>query len=313
MGQLFDKPMSELREAFVRARFAEPAMFGRADITEWLANPEWTGTINFDRSLAFRRHFNEALEDLNPAEELERSATPANEIPDWMLHRVHNKMAFKTIVKALRTGKAKIYYPWVNYVDRNPVAVLHGWVFTLAHTTVDGSIAALKTATVRDVLEILNAEIDGARPKADAARTFLNRMARTAVANAREDAERDFDEAVAVSADGTQIVKADWVVVIEKGYQSGRLYPSTAFQQYKILIYSFHSQRKIDIWRGDMTHFLARFMTEEKRNGRGGATYLITDQDGQIPDFGNVYVVDTNIDPQRLPSTLPDGGREILV
>ena len=33
---LFDKTYDELREAFVRARFAEPAVFGRPDIEEWL-------------------------------------------------------------------------------------------------------------------------------------------------------------------------------------------------------------------------------------------------------------------------------------
>ena len=312
MGQLFDKPMSELREAFVRARFAEPAMFGRADITEWLADPEWTGIINFDRSLAFARHFNEALEDLDPAEELERFATPANEIPDWMLHRVHNKMAFKTIVKALRTGKAKIYYPWVNYVDRNPIAVLHGWVFTLAHTTVDGSIAALKTATVRDVLEILNAEINGARPKADAARTFLNRMARTAVANAREDAERDFDEAVAVSADGTKIVKADWVVVglqESRGKNRATLYPAEVFRNDKIWLCNRGHERfdfsKVTP-RPTATDVAALVKSVSAHNdvfGGLGAMYL------HDTPYGNILF----IHELHCPSPLPQGGREIRV
>ncbi|MCR4313792.1 MAG: hypothetical protein NUV84_00920 [Candidatus Uhrbacteria bacterium] len=36
MEPLFDNPLSELREAFVRARFAEPNIFGRADIEAWI-------------------------------------------------------------------------------------------------------------------------------------------------------------------------------------------------------------------------------------------------------------------------------------
>ena len=36
MEPLFDKPLCELREAFVRARFAEDNIFGRPDIEEWL-------------------------------------------------------------------------------------------------------------------------------------------------------------------------------------------------------------------------------------------------------------------------------------
>ena len=34
--QLFDKPMDELREAFVRNRFGESAVFGAHDIETWL-------------------------------------------------------------------------------------------------------------------------------------------------------------------------------------------------------------------------------------------------------------------------------------
>lgn len=36
-GPPFDKPMDELRETFVRARFAQEDVFGRPDIEQWLA------------------------------------------------------------------------------------------------------------------------------------------------------------------------------------------------------------------------------------------------------------------------------------
>src|SRR3989339_826762 len=50
MKPLFDKTLDELREAFVRARFAEPNIFGRPDIEEWLEGqrkayyPDWSRT-----------------------------------------------------------------------------------------------------------------------------------------------------------------------------------------------------------------------------------------------------------------------------
>src|SRR3989344_6646869 len=59
---LFDKPVSELREAFVRNRFAEEQYFGRPDIEDWLVGQrkakepdegQWNHCLSFSDRMIF--------------------------------------------------------------------------------------------------------------------------------------------------------------------------------------------------------------------------------------------------------------------
>ncbi|NBS41183.1 hypothetical protein EBS80_00805 [bacterium] len=266
--QLFDKPLADLREAFVRARFAEPAMFGRADIPKWLADPEWTGIIDFDKSRAFVRSFEEVWENLERDQELARYATPTNKIPDWMLSRVNDKMA----------------------------------------------------------LEILNAEIKGNRPNANEARAFLNRIARHAVANVRKDAERDFDEAAAVSADGTKIVKAAWVLAANVTPASFtelypgsalidemELFPSAAFAERKALLRPGRGGTRVGLSLKKsegaiVDRFSSNAPPEMANLGENGswdyAVFACNDGTDAFP----ILVIDRNLCPR-----LPLNGRKIRV
>ncbi len=301
---LFDKPMHELCEAFVRERFAEPAMFGRADVEEWIANPEWIGIIDFDKMPAFMRHFDKAWEGVDLCEELWRFATPAKAIPEWMHDLVGNWTAYTAILEGIVAGRGSVYYPISNDQNHFPVVMVRGMTFRIAHDKNDDPLVAFQTASVRDVLEIVNAEVKGFRPRRNETMTFLNRCARNAIAIARKDAERDFDEAVAVSADGTKIVKAGKVLVCT-GDRQGLIYPASAFQCNKARLHGKTNRITLRAEGSDAVHD-SRLRT--------------TVSDWPYPNIWNEYiVVDGNPSANGIliigvvdcPEPLPAKGRKI--
>lgn len=80
----------------------------------------------------------------------------------------------------------------------------------------NGYVAKDKTITELDTfafLDVVFAEWNRLGPKAGVARHFICTAADLTIAKVRESAQRDFDEAVAVSADGTKIIKAKWMLV----------------------------------------------------------------------------------------------------
>jgi len=236
--QLFDKTLPELRESFVRARFAEPKMFGRPDVLEWLADPEWVGIIDFDAMPAVVSHAEEAWRNLSLADDLLQFATPYVGVNGDYIRRFPfgDRRVFSVLQMAIHS-RSQTFFPWVNDTHAYPVSILWNEVVRLVPSaTEEGPALTIHRANARDVLEIYNAEIKGAQCKANAARTFLNRIALSAVARIRKSAESDFDEAVAVSADGTKIVKAKWVIAVHVE-RNGKalLYPASAFWDRKIL------------------------------------------------------------------------------
>jgi hypothetical protein len=317
---LFDKPMNELREAFVRQRFAEPAVFGHADIEGWLhqsthsvddpsnSTSEWG-------AMGFLMHLKRDLGDAGTrtySDWIRDNATALQEPPDTFLVGLPYARPFYALMEVLQHGGCEIYYGWSRKTTSWPVVIIdhHAYV---AEFKGPNHILALRPATIPDVMRIFFAEVMDNRPKRQRTLVWLQNEYTHAIANARYSAQRDFEEAVAVSADGTRIVKAGWVFVIEKDYKMGKLFHASAFHENKILISSTHNRRTVGWGQGtDRDNYLSRFLTEAP-NYTGGATFLITDPDERIKGFGRVYVVDTNIDPQRLPSPLPEGGREIRV
>jgi hypothetical protein len=244
---LFRKPMDELREAFVRARFAETAMFGRPDIEAWLDDPtKDADVVDYQKMpiILTRPTFATTPELMSL---LQEHATPAEygELPRWLEHRIvsaeHHRASFINIIMSLQCGGARVYYPWKNTIDLPPVACIGTDIYCLkAPANALQSLMVIDFAATRHVLEILNAEILGRRPKAESARRFLKELVRETAKDARKKAERDFDEAVAVSADGKRIMKAKWVVVVKlvvgSEWGSRILYPSSAFTGNKCLI-----------------------------------------------------------------------------
>src|SRR3989339_1779159 len=120
MGPIFDKPLSELSDAFVRQRFAEDNIFGRPDIEEWAAAPGFV-TIPFNKAPALLRYFLNLWEKTNLSWVLRTKATPMEEPPWWLLWHLE-KRGFETtepfteIITTLQRGGAKVYYPWHNSI-----------------------------------------------------------------------------------------------------------------------------------------------------------------------------------------------------
>ncbi len=241
--ELFDKTVAELREAFVRARFAEPAMFGRADIETWIDEPTdrsslpWltNGFLDFlDR--AWNKRLNGGGAFQTAAGVLVESATTQSSPPDWLLEEgmEHREDFFHPLMAIGRDGnQSRLYFPEPTQ-DFWPIVCLWPKLFVAEYKS-KHDIFSLRPAKMRDVCMVLYGEMVARRPKAAQAERFLDEQYRQAIAAVRKSAERDFDEAVAVTTDGTKIVKAKWVVVASANADDPSwIYPSSAFLNDKI-------------------------------------------------------------------------------
>ena len=217
--RLFDKPMDELREAFVLARFAERAMFGRADIETWLDEPadrsskpwEAHGFLDFlDRAWKKRMIGGGGFQ--TAASVLVESATTQFSPPDWLLDEGMEDIRqdyFDPLMAIGRDGnQSRLYFPFPDPTrDSWPIVCLWPKLY-VAEYKCKNEIFCMRPAKMRDVCAVLYGEMAARRPKADQAQRFLNDQYRKAIAGVRKSAERNFDKAVAVSADGTKIVRA---------------------------------------------------------------------------------------------------------
>lgn len=346
-GQLFDKHMPELREAFVRARFAQFDTFSRADFLERIANPEWTGFTRFDGCPALTVYIEEAWRGLVLDHEL-TFATPGVGKDD-LVKRVgaDQRDSFSAVLFAL-DPVADIYFPGVNDADAYPVAVTNGRVLRLAPSkTNDGIAMTIQKATVRDVLTIVNAEVSDRRPKAKMAAELMNCLAHNAAAVVRKAAERDFDEAIAVSIDGTKIVKANWVLVMPAGSSKTErrlcsqpptgdtwlLYPGSAFTENKVRRQpdqrNYHSAGYASVHvspsdeqglkyfdlssrryaRSEFINLLPRIFHTHRAKPNGQTQWLLEVHANftGLPGLGKILYVDAN----DCPFPPPSGGQEI--
>lgn len=219
---LFNRPMTELREAFVRSRFAEQVCFWRADIEEWLAHereaerPEydyaadaspWNTVLASD--MIFAAHGREL-------ELLTTLATPLAETPT------------STPTSTRERERLVLVERLIAMIDRTRVNVYRGdspgvmpSVLVMRSPNGDHAVAfgedaitgvAIQPLHSRHVMNTIFGEWLHGRPRWREARQFICDALAKDVRKERGMAEMDFDTAVAVSADGTEIVHADFVV-----------------------------------------------------------------------------------------------------
>ncbi|MEK7619997.1 MAG: hypothetical protein AAB413_02030 [Patescibacteria group bacterium] len=325
---LFDKTYDELREAFVRARFAEPAVFGRPDIEEWLRdstrhvvdplNPtsEWGAG-------AFHWHLKEILGgrgDREIVDLLLLHTTPQIDPPETLLVGIPHAGEFYTLLRTLQLGHAMLFCGRSLHTDSWPILVINNKAY-VAEFKEPNHILALRPAISTDVKRIFFAEVMYNRPKRERALDWLTTEYQHVIANTRYAAQRDFDEAVAVSADGTKIVKAKWVMVYGRTPEWGQrvyLLPGEAFRVTKCLITSIFRERIDDRflaqWLAPRIDTLDDFfaweamMTPVHMNRKLRLTTM-TAKRTYKEDLGSLLT----IDEVCCPSPLPDGGREIKV
>ena len=110
---MLTKPLSELREAFVRARFAEPTHFGDANVEEWLQaqrtaekpdNDEWMTCI-YSHEAMLRGGIADRIGALRMYAEPFES--------DWEIAIAGTlNLKFLPFLNAFRSDRFEVYFPY---------------------------------------------------------------------------------------------------------------------------------------------------------------------------------------------------------
>lgn len=238
--------IQELREAYVRSRFAEPDAFGTEEIETWFAK-ERTADFPSDAwdTYLMRKSMCEAA-DGREITSLRRCADTSLIEPRHYTGGGSQRLAL--LLASLDPYKASVY------IGSHDVIVV---VFANAHSfdsfVIDWSdkrktlsFHRLESPHVADIIMGTWRRRGG---KARTAREFLCEVLGDDIRNVRKYAEAEFDEAVAVSEDGTEIVKAEWVVIFEEDPRAGGdaiLYPAASWTGSKLpLIESYFEEETI--------------------------------------------------------------------
>lgn len=331
MEPLFDKSMDELREAFVRARFAEPNIFDRPDIEEWLEgqvnNLRQDVDSDFWKSCGFETHLDHKFHSSSFNKGSERAAhilrecvTAGGRQPAWADPRL------TSIVDVLHRADVEIFYRYLpGKFKEEPVAIIilgeKAFSVISNNDETDCEVARLDTTMVGEVIAFLMEEVCLARPKAQKALEFLLREYKLAIDKIRESAQHDFDEAVAVSANGTKIVKAKWVLVGSDGENWKNhviLYPAEAFHGQKIRSRGRETRKSIN-----MSHLVGLDYISKEESLVANLLQLLFRNMIITRSLWNLYLKDETgrdifeslylADFQSCPSPLPQGGRKIQI
>jgi|GEM_PF-3592263 len=251
---LFDKPMPELRETFIRSRFAQGDVFARPDIEKWLAQqrqarrPDDQGWKRYcEDRFVLTDATNPQLETLHTyATRFAEGPPPEHQLDelfpgeirgfcDPFLRALHGTVSeFEAIYYGHRGGGIVVRVSGGNDWSR-----LHGFHgrFGQFELTYPGPHVDQELRLNRVIVDVLYAEWRYNRSKARHARARLCDALAEEIKQERAKAEADFDTAIAVSADGTKIVHADWVVVLDQARDGSQdlKFPATAFRGQKIL------------------------------------------------------------------------------
>ena len=308
--KLFDKSMEELREAFVRARFAEEKVFGRPDVEEWLAKKQ-TDYYPYDPNKKTEKewdHFpprghNKArgygLNDFATFTEAQGLANPFDD------------QKFGWGFQVLRLFKAPLFLGRTMAILQNDPT----WQSHFATSfTIDWNGKGICLTEAADdpdkfslaIRDVLFAEWLYHRSRWLKARELLCNMACARIKEQRAKAEADFDHAIAVSADGTKIVCADEVVVVIMNPvdKSRKLlsFPASAFMAKKIL-------RAEKIQRDDAAFHDILFIYAKIINDQA---FFVGGVPQALFDSGSTSKPRVFVTEERFcPSPLPDGGVEL--
>jgi hypothetical protein len=236
--------MRELREAFVRARFAQDDVFGRPDIEELLARQrkaekpvEHTWRRLIDTGRVQRPFHIRELPDLAVPQELPRefSIRQMADVGDPLVAMLCESVDRRRVDVFPANERLTLFL-----LKGDDGAPAHAFTLTPQHNqkrrSGDPLAYTLFVPSDKDLLQIVLSRgwSVGTKKIVTAARRLLCDGLATCIKEERAKAEHDFDTAVAVSANGTKIVHADYVVVAEStGAYEARavIYPASAFRE----------------------------------------------------------------------------------
>lgn len=204
----------KLRDPFVFKRFSEPQAFGRQDIEPWLfqqagSEPPLDADWLYwrDTMLAHCAEFL-LLPPSEYADFLRAHATAFRSLPEVNCFGIEYPFCLRQHVAYLRLGIR--VYPLCR--TASVIFVISG-VDTTKHVS-SPSPDLLRYSEVSKI-DVLDAVLKSWRAPEEqpGSKEMLCGLAAKAVAHVRASAEADFDNAVAVSADGTEIICAGLVIV----------------------------------------------------------------------------------------------------
>ena len=211
------KPLPELKEAFVRNRFAEETHFGNPNIDRWLEDERtaekpdeagWNRCIQSSDQL-----FTFAADPLALLRRYAHSSrlapTGKGEDPETVAHCNH----LTPLLSGLDETRLEVYYPDAFgpiIVSKDPLQTF--WFDRDPEKTTVTVVGELPSLVV---MNTIFATWRRWTPKAIVARTFLCEHLAQTIRRVRDKAEFDFDGAVAVSSNGAKIVIADWVSILD--------------------------------------------------------------------------------------------------
>lgn len=227
--------MDELRKAFVKARFAQEDVFGKADIEEWLESQHET---KMPEETLWRRFLSRNSIEIS-VEKMSQG---------WILDEFATRVADQDRDSIMKAVQESGHYDWLCnlllnlpfYSGRKGEYVLTRYLEFFV-ITIEGDIAQMRHADLRRhlvcvpaIINVIFAEWQNKRPRWMIARHLLCSVLAADIAKERTKAENDFNRAVAVSEDGTKIVCADEVIVITDDDKI-LVYQPQAFVNNKIL------------------------------------------------------------------------------
>lgn len=307
---LFTTELGERRNAFVRVRFAEQQVFGFADIEEWLKSQKEAERPDMPRWAKFIERFTTKIQVGSQLACLS-GATP---ISPMHLEKISSG-SYEQILNLL--SKGKLYWGLHEGILK-PDEMSNSF---FAITEVDNKLVIERVGNHRSqeenaqiLLWILLEEWNMQRPKSNIARNSLWHELKNVIQIERHEAEIDFNNAVATSEDGTMIVRADWIVIVDD--ERTVLFPYLTFSD------SFLGEKaKLGIESG--YRFSIRNLGNNSRSVR---TYLETDNHIHSKCFmqspASYQVFDCGpcgdksfkmlfIKRDFCPSPLPSGGIEV--
>lgn len=245
--RLFDKTYAELREAFVRGRFAEA--FGREDMEHWgatcLMNPD---DQNFDPGPLF----SPALLKFGCAKVW--GSRPRVKILGAFAERInkplealcHGDEHAAACLLSLQQGGCWFYIPRYddNKEEKREFVISLGPMTMYVRVVLGAPMFLhIEHATDEYVLAVIRNEFLTRGPRFRSAQRHLQELVRRAIDEVRLLAVVDFHTAVAVSADGQKIVHADWVVAVHaagregafRGWETFRIIPVERCRENKLL------------------------------------------------------------------------------
>jgi|GEM_PF-5143955 len=287
--KLFEsKTHDEMIRLFFRARYAEDAFFGNADIEKWLEEQRTTDSPS-EKWFSHRwlPRLGGKLSDVEKINILTSCATPT------AIDKAFMKQSSDEINRGVRRMDEDTFQIIFNGFTKKAYSCFVMWHGVIVIFQ-KGKKQAIRFYLPRpeknrtDILDVLDQHVfevlldewKSRGPKAENARTELCRYAEKEIARVQSHCVDDFNRAVAMSLDGTKVNPAEWIIVIEETKKRRfRLFHSFSFQENKILLSNDRKRESLKASRHYMNLIGSNGHIQEKDFER--LRELIRDCDGQ--------------------------------